>query len=52
MLISIQSWCVIYQIRAKEHCYSMQFSPDADVSIGIHNIPLLRIFSNVKGWTI
>ena len=27
MLISIQSWCVIYQITAKEHCYLMQFSP-------------------------
>ena len=46
MLISIQSWYVIYQITAKEHCYSMQFSPDADVSIG--TMIFQEFFSNVN----
>ena len=43
MLISIQSWCFIYEITTKNYCYSMQFI-HKDVSIGINNIPLLRIF--------
>ena len=46
MLISIQSWYVIYQITAKK--IAIQHSlVHKDVPIGIHNIPLLRIFSNV-----